>query len=71
MATTAWVDRGLCLGTGLCAVMAPDVFALDDEGLAVARPGGPGRDATAERLSDIARCCPTGAIVVEPEDGRP
>jgi ferredoxin len=29
-----WIDQDLCTGDGLCAEIAPDVFYLDDDGLA-------------------------------------
>ena len=29
-----WIDQDLCTGDGLCAEIAPDVFAMHDDGLA-------------------------------------
>ncbi|MYY01867.1 MULTISPECIES: ferredoxin [unclassified Streptomyces] len=63
MSASARIDRTLCLGTGLCESMAPDLFLLDDEGLAVPLPGDGGDERT-ELLRSIADCCPTGAITV-------
>ena len=42
-----WIDQDLCTGDGLCEEIAPDVFALLDDGLAYVKEGakirsGPG-----------------------------
>jgi ferredoxin len=34
-----WIDQDLCTGDGLCEEIAPDVFALLDDGLAYVREG--------------------------------
>jgi ferredoxin len=39
MAMRVWIDQHLCTGDGLCAEIAPDVFALLDDGLAYVREG--------------------------------
>lgn len=33
----AYVDKDLCTGCGLCESTCPDVFELDDDGIAVAK----------------------------------
>jgi ferredoxin len=64
------IDRDVCIGAGQCALIAPKVFAQDDEGLselvegwqeAAGGPGAPAREAV--------RACPVGAISVT--DARP
>ena len=43
-----WIDQDLCTGDGICVEIAPDVFALLDDGLAyvvddgkvLSEPGG-------------------------------
>jgi ferredoxin len=53
------IDRDLCIGSGTCARLAPAVFALDDEEIAVVLdPEGvdPGK------LQLAADACPTEAI---------
>jgi ferredoxin len=35
------IDQADCTGSGMCELSAPQVFALDDEGLAVIRADGP------------------------------
>ena len=32
-----WIDQDLCTGDGLCAEIAPEVFAMEDDGLAYVR----------------------------------
>ena len=34
-----WIDQDLCTGDGLCEEIAPEVFALLDDGLAYVREG--------------------------------
>ena len=34
-----WIDQDLCTGDGLCEEIAPDVFALLDDGLAYVKDG--------------------------------
>ena len=34
-----WIDQDLCTGDGLCEEIAPDVFALLDDGLAYVKEG--------------------------------
>ena len=29
-----WIDQDLCTGDGLCTEIAPDIFEMDDDGLA-------------------------------------
>ena len=49
-----WIDQDLCTGDGLCEEIAPDVFALLDDGLAYVKDGD-------KILSD-----PAGAEAVAP-----
>ena len=58
----ARVDQEKCIGCGLCASLAEAVFALNDEGKAVAGPVSPDDEAAVE---DAAANCPVEAIVVE------
>ncbi|MEV4872491.1 ferredoxin [Streptomyces syringium] len=61
------VDRGRCLGAGMCALTAPEVFDQDTAGgrvlLLTAEP--PADRATAIRRA--AYVCPSGAIRVTDE----
>lgn len=62
-------DPGKCLGTGNCALVAPDVFDQDDEDgtVTLLRAEPPG-----ERLAAVRRAvlqCPSGAIRLTEQAG--
>ncbi|MEV0992990.1 ferredoxin [Streptomyces sp. NPDC049949] len=57
---TVRIDAGLCLGSGICAGTAPEVFALEDDH---ARPRTD-RVAAQERILEAADMCPAQAITV-------
>ncbi|WP_306187935.1 ferredoxin [Streptomyces sp. MK5] len=68
--TRLHVDRERCIGAGMCALTAPEVFDQDpDDGLVLllhAEP--PTTRRTAARMA--AGVCPSGAITLhEPEPG--
>jgi ferredoxin len=57
------VDRNVCVGSGYCQRIAPEVFDLDESGLAVvllAHPAGPQLDAAREAEGS----CPSLAITL-------
>lgn len=60
----AVVDKDLCIGCELCTSICPEVFSMDDDGLAVAID-----DELDESLIESAKeaeeSCPTEAITVE------
>jgi ferredoxin len=59
------IDREVCIGSGSCVRLAPGVFELDHEEIAVVV------DAEAAGLDDIREAeesCPTGAILVVEDD---
>ncbi len=60
------VDRARCIGSGVCVRIAPGVFELDDEGVAVVVDA---KAATRGELLAAAETCPTFAIHVF-QDGR-
>ncbi len=55
------VDRTLCIGSGVCARVAPGVFELDEEGIAVVVDP---QAASSTELVAAADMCPTLAILV-------
>ena len=58
-------DSRLCIGAGMCALTAPDVFdQSEDEGLVVLLRSVPpaGQEAAVQRAVNL---CPSGAISVE------
>ena len=54
------IDRSLCNGYGVCEALAPDVFELDDDGLAKLRAGVSEDEAVREACDN----CPMGAISI-------
>lgn len=56
------VDREVCMSSGKCVADAPDLFHFDAEEIAERVPGAP--TATDERILDLARACPSGALRV-------
>jgi ferredoxin len=56
------VDQDVCLSSGKCVADAPDLFRFDDDEIAEPVPGAlPPSD---DRILDLARACPSGALVV-------
>ncbi|MFD7427345.1 ferredoxin [Streptomyces sp. NPDC059814] len=55
------VDRGVCIGSGMCVNHAPDGFRLDSA--RQSHPVGPETDAN-ERVLAAAEGCPVEAITV-------
>jgi ferredoxin len=59
------IDRDLCIGSGECVRLAPQVYDIDDDGIAFVVDADA---ADEETLRTTARLCPSQAIrVVEPE----
>jgi ferredoxin len=54
------IDRSLCSGYGVCESIAPDVFELGDDGLAVVRTGL----SEDEAVHEACDSCPAGAISI-------
>ena len=54
------IDRSLCSGFGVCESLAPDVFELGDDGIAVLRAGM----SEDEAVQEACDSCPVGAISI-------
>ncbi len=54
------IDRSICSGYGVCESIAPDVFELGDDGLAVLRTGM----SEDEAVQEACDSCPAGAISI-------
>lgn len=52
------IDRSLCSAYGTCIDVAPDLFELSDDLVAIARVG----DTDTQAAVEAARACPMGAI---------
>jgi ferredoxin len=58
------VDPDVCVGSGDCALVAPEAFEVDeDEGVARVRSGA--ASTSPDLLRRAAYECPTGAITVD------
>ncbi|MBR3523762.1 MAG: ferredoxin [Bacilli bacterium] len=57
------VDKNVCIGCGACQAICPDVFEIEDDGLAAAT--NEATDANIEEAKDAAQGCPVGAITEE------
>ncbi|MBP0461879.1 ferredoxin [Streptomyces montanisoli] len=61
----AWhieVDENVCVGSGMCAALAPDRFVLEGPAASVVQ-GAADTDAD-EVLLDVADSCPASAVTV-------
>ena len=60
----AFVDKDICIGCGACTGICPEVFDMDDDGLAIAI-----KDELKSELEDSAveaqGGCPVSAIIIE------
>lgn len=52
-----------CIGCGVCNSICPEVFEMDDDGLAVAQEGDFPADME-DSVRDAADSCPTDAIKI-------
>jgi ferredoxin len=57
------IDPDRCMGHGQCEMFGPDLFAVDDDGLAHPRVEQPGTELQAQ-ARDAAQRCPEGAILL-------
>jgi ferredoxin len=64
---TLRIDRRLCVGFGDCIQVAPEAFALDDEGVAVVIEGADSVER--DRLVEACRACPVDALTAHDENG--
>ncbi|TSC65510.1 MAG: cytochrome P450, family 51 (sterol 14-demethylase) [Candidatus Berkelbacteria bacterium Gr01-1014_85] len=60
------VDRDLCIGAASCVALAPEIFQLDNDGIAIITDAD---GATVEALLEAAKSCPTNAIIIEDPAG--
>jgi ferredoxin len=56
------IDREACMGSGNCVYWAPEVFGLDDDGVAVVHGDPAGHE---DGVRKASQNCPTGAIQLD------
>jgi len=59
---TVEIDRSLCIGSGSCLGLAPEIFEIDEQNLVRFREETP--DIDAERLKEACAVCPVDALRV-------
>ena len=64
---TIRIDREMCIGSGNCTKVAPEVFKLDDEVTAAFEE--PIGDVESDRVVEACSVCPVGALFVVDADG--
>lgn len=60
----AHVDKDICIGCGVCPSVAPEVFAMDDDGKAVEIVESV-PESSADTAKEAETSCPVNAISVE------
>ena len=60
----AYVDKNTCIGCGLCADICPEIFEMEDDGLAVAKDIDIPDDLL-ESAKEAEESCPVDAITIE------
>lgn len=64
---TIRIERDLCIGSGNCVNLAPEIFEIDEENLVDFQEDTP--DIDQGRLMEACGICPVDALIVEDEDG--
>ncbi|MFJ5033035.1 ferredoxin [Streptomyces sp. NPDC088560] len=62
------VDRERCVGAGMCALTAPDVFTQDDDGFSEILPGRKAAAADHPMVGEAVRACPVSAVSLHGTD---
>ncbi len=61
------IDRDLCIGCGNCETIAPEVFELGKDGIAVVKDPNVVEESL---IREAAESCPVDAITLEDETGK-
>ena len=64
---TVRIDRTLCIGSGNCVNIAPEIFEIDEENLVDFMDETP--DIDQGRLLEACAICPVDALIAYDEDG--
>lgn len=64
---TVQIDRGLCIGSGNCVSIAPEVFVIDETNLVTFTDDT--EDIEQDRLTEACTICPVDALTAIDEQG--
>jgi ferredoxin len=64
------IDRGRCIGSGMCIGAAPDVFEHDDYDKAIVRSGRSISSEDSPAIDEAIALCPVAAIRRKQIEGR-
>jgi ferredoxin len=64
---TVRIDRTLCIGSGNCTNIAPEIYVIREDNIVDFQDETP--DIETGRLEEAAAICPVDALIVENEDG--
>jgi ferredoxin len=64
---TVRIDRTLCIGSGNCTNLAPEIFVIREDNIVDFQDETP--DIETGRLEEAASLCPVDALIVEDENG--
>lgn len=64
---TVHIDRTLCIGTGNCTNIAPEIYVIREDNIVDFQEETP--DIEHARLEEAAELCPVDALMVEDENG--
>ena len=65
---TVRIDRGLCIGSGNCLKVAPEVFEFEGENIASFKQDA--KDVGREEVMEACDVCPVDALIVIDADGK-
>lgn len=65
---TVEIDSTMCIGSGSCVNVAPEVFEIQDDNLVHFQDDTP--DIDQDRLIEACTVCPVDALIVEQEGER-
>jgi ferredoxin len=66
---TVRIDRTLCIGSGNCTNLAPEIFEIDETNVVDFTDDADDAEIDRDRLEEACSICPVDALIVEDEDG--
>ncbi|WP_022836107.1 ferredoxin [Salisaeta longa] len=66
---TVAIDRSLCIGSGNCVNLAPDVFEIADDNIVAFTDGAEAASTSASQLVEACAVCPVDALIATDDEG--